>query len=75
MTNEGENMKQNDEQINDFEYIDITGIELVPGDNGENCPGNGKHFDEFGNLIECCCEECDYFLLCNDESEHEEKIR
>lgn len=32
---------------------DVTGIELTPGNNGEDCKGNGKHFDENGNLIEC----------------------
>lgn len=40
--------------------IDITGIELTPGNNGEDCKGNGKHLDENESLIECCCEECDY---------------
>lgn len=44
--------------------IDITGIELTPGNNGEDCKGNGKHIDEKGNLIECCCDECDYLLCC-----------
>ena len=37
--------------------IDITGIELVPGD-PTVCPGNGEQ--EF----ECCCDECDFLLLC-----------
>ena len=44
--------------------IDITGIELNPINNGENCKGNGKHLDENGILIECCCDECDYLLCC-----------
>ena len=44
--------------------IDITGVQLTPGNNGEDCKGNGKHLDEKGILIECCCDECDYFLLC-----------
>ena len=40
--------------------IDITGIELMPG-NPDACLGNGKQgFD-------CCCDECDYFLLCFPE--------
>lgn len=41
--------------------IDITGTMLVPGNFGLDCPGNGKDPD-----IECCCEECDYFLCCFD---------
>ena len=30
---------------------DVTGIELTPGNNGRNCPGNGQHFDGNGNLL------------------------
>ena len=37
--------------------IDITGVELAPG-KPDVCPGKGKHG------AECCCDECDYFLLC-----------
>ncbi len=48
--------------------IDITGIELTPGDNGNYCKGNGEHFDEHGNLIECCCDECDYLLCCTSDN-------
>ena len=44
--------------------IDVTGIELTPGNNGEDCKGNGKHLDKNGNLIECCCDECDYLICC-----------
>lgn len=44
--------------------IDITGIVLIPGNTGMNYPGNGSHFDEFGKLLECCCDECDYLLCC-----------
>lgn len=43
---------------------DITGITLTPGNEGEYCLGNGKHKDVFGNLIDCCCDECDWFLEC-----------
>lgn len=39
--------------------IDITGIELIQGNNGKDCPGNGLN-----TSIECCCEECDYMLCC-----------
>lgn len=48
----------------DCMIIDVTGIELTPGNNGEDCKGNGKHLDENGNLIECCCDECNYLLCC-----------
>ena len=36
---------------------DITGVVLLPGNNGEDCPGNGLSG-------ECCCDECDYMLFC-----------
>ena len=40
--------------------IDITGVELTLG-NPAVCLGNGKQgFD-------CCCDECDYYLLCHPE--------
>lgn len=44
--------------------IDVTGIELTPGNSGMNCKGNGICFDENGELIECCCDECDYMQCC-----------
>ena len=47
--------------------IDVTGIELTPGEHGENCRGNGKHADESGKPIECCCDECDYLGDCYPE--------
>lgn len=40
--------------------IDITGAELTPGKH-DVCLGNGKQG------IECCCDECDFFLLCFPE--------
>ncbi len=43
--------------------IDVTGVELTPC-NMTSCLGNGEYFDENGNLIECCCDECDYLILC-----------
>ena len=39
--------------------IDITGIQLIPGNGGGDCPGNGTDPE-----IECCCDECDYMLCC-----------
>ena len=47
--------------------IDITGVELTPGD-GEACLGNGEHG------FECCCDECDYFLFCFPEFDIKGKI-
>ena len=40
--------------------IDVTGIELTPGE-PDVCLGNGEQ------ELECCCDECDYFLLCFPE--------
>ena len=40
--------------------IDITGIELTPGE-PTVCLGNGDQG------FECCCDECNYFLLCFPE--------
>ena len=37
---------------------DPTGVVLSPGEL-EKCMGNGKH-----EGIECCCDECDFYLLC-----------
>ena len=37
--------------------IDVTGVELTPGE-PTVCLGNGEQG------FECCCDECDYFLLC-----------
>ena len=40
--------------------IDITGTELTPG-KPTVCLGNGEQG------LECCCDECDYFLRCFPE--------
>ena len=40
----------------------------MPGNYGKNCPGNGKHYDGNGKLIECECDECNNFLLCIDDN-------
>lgn len=40
--------------------IDITGAELTPSKH-DVCLGNGKQG------FECCCDECDFFLLCFTE--------
>lgn len=41
--------------------VDITGIILIPGNHGKDCPGNGENPE-----LECCCNECDYLLCCVD---------
>ncbi len=40
--------------------IDINGVELAPGEPAV-CLGNGEQG------FECCCDECNYFLLCFPE--------
>ena len=47
--------------------IDVTGVELIPGNGGADCPGNGECVDQNGNKIECCCDECDYMICCLEE--------
>ena len=48
--------------------IDITGVELTPGKTAV-CLGNGEQG------FECCCDECDYFLLCFPEFDSKIKKR
>ena len=44
--------------------VDVMGVELTPGNVGADCLGNGTHFYEDGTPIECCCDECDYYMCC-----------
>ena len=44
--------------------IDVTGIELTPGE-PDVCRGNGEQG------FECCCDKCDYYLLCFPEFDEE----
>ncbi len=46
--------------------IDITGVEITPGE-PPICLGNGEQG------FECCCDECDYYLLCFPEFEPKSK--
>ena len=46
--------------------IDITGAELTPGEPAI-CLGNGEQG------LECCCDECDYYLLCFPEYDPKNK--
>lgn len=52
--------------------MDVTGIELIPGCQGKHCPGNGIHRDSQGQLLECCCEECDYYMCCSESHSQQE---
>ena len=45
--------------MNNIIIDSATGILLTPSFHGEDCLGNG----EFAGL-ECCCDECDYYLIC-----------
>jgi len=47
------------------DMTDITGTVLHPGNWGVNCMGNGTVYNEQGELIECCCDECDYLRCCS----------
>lgn len=38
---------------------DATGIVLIPGNCGTDCPGSWEYAG-----LDCCCDECDYMLCC-----------
>ena len=59
----GGNMNKNQKKL-----IDATDVELIPGA-PIMCLGNGTQG------FACCCDECDYFLLCFPElaPKHEEE--
>ena len=50
---------------------DISGVELTPGEPAV-CLGNGEQ------NYECCCDECDYYLLCfpkfNPKGKEDKKV-
>lgn len=46
--------------------IDVTGVVLIPGNGGKECPGNGED-----KVAECCCDECDYLQCC--QADHDPK--
>jgi len=47
--------------------IDVSGIVLVPGICGEDCPGSWENAG-----IDCCCDECDYMMCCLETHNPEE---
>ena len=42
--------------------IDVTGVELTPGNLGKDCLGNGE------NGFEICCDECDFLMCCINQN-------
>lgn len=52
--------------------VDVTGTLLTPGWSGKRCKGNGEHKNLFGKYIECCCDECDYMMCCDESFDMEE---
>ncbi len=48
--------------------IDISGVELTPGE-PTVCLGNGEQ------CFECCCDECDYYLLCFPNFDSKVKVK
>ena len=59
--------------MEDEKILDPTGVELTPG-NMLECLGNGEHLDNEGNPIECCCDECDYLILCLERHQQQGKL-
>lgn len=52
------------------EQLDVTGIKLTPSPYGRECLGNGEWPG-----YECCCDECDYYLVCfPDWQERREQV-
>lgn len=46
--------------MSSYGHIDpSTSTPLIPGLHGADCPGNGETAG-----YECCCDECDYYLIC-----------
>ena len=44
---------------------DYYDMELTPSEDGKDCIGNGERYDKDGEKIECCCGECDHFMICH----------
>lgn len=53
-------LRRNYEQEYEKRVKDITGVELTPGE-PIACFGNGE------SGFECCCDACDYYLICFPE--------
>ncbi|MBQ7836365.1 MAG: hypothetical protein IJ389_03835 [Clostridia bacterium] len=49
---------------------DVAKLSISPGNKGEDCIGNGNYIDEKGNMIEYCCDECEFLLCCVVDNPH-----
>ena len=47
--------------------IDVTGIPIIPGNQGKDCPGNWSSAG-----WNCCCDECDYMICFLDTHDPKE---
>lgn len=45
--------------------IDVTDTILIPGNCGNACPGSWEYAG-----LDCCCDECDYIMCCQDSHDH-----
>lgn len=43
-------------------------IEILPGNWGKDCLGNGEVDASTGTPSECLCDECDYLICCTSLS-------
>ena len=41
-------------------------LDLFPGNFGIDCMYDGNKKNSEGQLIPCCCDQCDYYLRCED---------
>lgn len=39
--------------------MDVNKMMLIPGNCGNDCPGNWENAG-----LNCCCDECDYMMCC-----------
>lgn len=57
------------QRISGHKLIIDSGVRLTPGNEGRSCQGNGMHYDVWGNIIECCCDEYPYMMCCLSDEE------
>ena len=48
--------------VNFIKKIISNHVQLMPGNDGKDCPANGEH-----KWIEIQCDECDYLMCCLPE--------
>lgn len=55
-----------DSNANEDDVLDLwTTIKLAPSYQGRDCIANGEN-----PSVECCCDACDFFLVCFPEWEN-----